>query len=1005
MENNQHRGIAKITETTPQYLRGKNFFLGIGINAYSKPYSPLRNCVNDIRQVSTALLDAYDFEAENIFTLFDKEASRKAILKKLRDVLDKVGENDSLIFMYSGHGENLDGSNVGFMIPADASDEEDFINLSDIKSRLDAAKAKHIFVIFDACFSGLLLTQRDARAQNLPENFPSRYAMTSGRNHPVDDGSGEHSPFAKALIDELRDNDDSLGAVMLAQRILDRFRQTGKDDDQLPAFGRISSDIEFEGQYYFYPKNYELSAARERTKRLEAEQARRMAEEALINVERERKRAEKLARAASNTATFMQMRDQSPTFALRMMHYNLLRHPDSSISHAMFYKALMDKSVFINRLLRGHSGMIQSICFAKDQSFLVTGDRIGVVKIWDFRTGTCLQTFENKEVGINAMALSDDKKWLITGDDQSTVHVWSLETNSRKQTIKTEKNGCGALALSADSKWLAVGYFDRDIAIYNMADGKCLHILRGGENGLMKLLFYENDKHLASLDQMGMLKLWSVETGKCLKTVDESSKNHSHVNISDDAELIVVCAEDGRARVRKLATDERLWSFGSSEKPIFNAYFSKDRTLLITNDYETIIKIWSLETGELLKACRSENGICESLAISADKNWLALGHQDFNLSLWCLKDDLSQKTWVSETRYPTALAIAKDQNHFVVSYQEPPSVSLWSITDGLVKTYGKPEMQIIYAGFTPDNQYVVSSDMAGVLFIHDFKTGKLHKKLKDLGDGVSALCFTRDGEECVITKSTSTSIELMAFPSGKALKTFEGHERAVSCLVLTTDDKYMASGGYDGWVLLWSIETGALLHKFVEFGASVHSVAFSPDGRYIAAGLSDYKTVLFDTTAGKRVREFIGHQNTVSSVAFTADGQFLLTSSGDKTIKLWSVETGTPLKTFVGHKDALTTAVLLADNQRFISIDELGFIKLWSLADAVEENMMSFPLHEFAEWQFQIEPEDTPQYLDELLAAIDGTSFTKEDAAYRIETHIKDPDLKAAALKRLSLKK
>ena len=198
MDNEKRGASVDDGKEAPQYKRGKNYFLGIGIDAYSRPYNRLRNCVNDISRVRETLLEGYDFEEEHTHVLLDEAASRKGIIKKLRDMLDKVGEDDSLIFMYSGHGDNLDNTNVGFMIPVDATDEEDFINLSDIKSRLDAAKAKHIFVIFDACFSGLLLTQRDARAQNLPENFPSRYAMTSGRNHPVDDGTGEHSPFAKA---------------------------------------------------------------------------------------------------------------------------------------------------------------------------------------------------------------------------------------------------------------------------------------------------------------------------------------------------------------------------------------------------------------------------------------------------------------------------------------------------------------------------------------------------------------------------------------------------------------------------------------------------------------------------------------------------------------------------------------------------------------------------------------------------------------------------------------
>jgi formylglycine-generating enzyme required for sulfatase activity len=292
------RGAMVEEEDLPQYEKGKNYFLGIGINNYLPPIAKLRNCVNDVQNVHKVLLEKYEFDEDDAMLIFDREATRSNILKTLREMLKRVGKNDGLVLMFSGHGIDLDGNNVGYMIPVDGNEEANYINLSEVKSLLDAAAAKHIFVIFDACFSGLLLTQRDARAQNLPENFPSRYAMTSGRDHPVDDGTGNHSPFAKVLIDELRFNDESLGSVMLAQRILDKFRMTGSDDDQLPAFGRISSNIEFEGQYYFYPKNFQNSLARERTKRLEAEQARRLAQEALVLAEQERQKAEEQTKIA-----------------------------------------------------------------------------------------------------------------------------------------------------------------------------------------------------------------------------------------------------------------------------------------------------------------------------------------------------------------------------------------------------------------------------------------------------------------------------------------------------------------------------------------------------------------------------------------------------------------------------------------------------------------------------------------------------------------------------------
>ena len=245
-------GRATTPNAIPEFVRGTNYLLAIAIDAYSH-YPKLSNCVKDVTDIEKELITRYDFEAENARVLLNEEANQRNILRALDEFYKKVGENDSFTLIYSGHGENLEGRNIGFLIPVDAEDEYGFLDLSVIKNRLDSFKAKHILVVFDSCFSGLILTQRNAR-RNLPENYPSRFALTSGRNSPVSDGfKGKNSPFAEALLTKLRDNADKLGAVALAQSVLDFFRNIGSNEEQLPDFGVISSNPVYRGAILFLP--------------------------------------------------------------------------------------------------------------------------------------------------------------------------------------------------------------------------------------------------------------------------------------------------------------------------------------------------------------------------------------------------------------------------------------------------------------------------------------------------------------------------------------------------------------------------------------------------------------------------------------------------------------------------------------------------------------------------------------------------------------------------------
>ena len=88
----------------------------IGINKYRIDGADLRGCVNDVEDLSAALVECYGFKKSDIAVLTDFDATKKAIEAGIKALLRDSKSGDVALLHYSGHGSN---------VPDDNGDEAD----------------------------------------------------------------------------------------------------------------------------------------------------------------------------------------------------------------------------------------------------------------------------------------------------------------------------------------------------------------------------------------------------------------------------------------------------------------------------------------------------------------------------------------------------------------------------------------------------------------------------------------------------------------------------------------------------------------------------------------------------------------------------------------------------------------------------------------------------------------------------------------------------------------
>jgi WD40 repeat protein len=144
------------------------------------------------------------------------------------------------------------------------------------------------------------------------------------------------------------------------------------------------------------------------------------------------------------------------------------------------------------------------------------------------------------------------------------------------------------------------------------------------------------------------------------------------------------------------------------------------------------------------------------------------------------------------------------------------------------------------------------------------------------------------------------------------------------------------SGGDDGTVRLWDVDTGKELRRFPSLCEAVHGVALSADGKVLVAGGADRVLRVWDVASGKPLGPTEGHGHRVTALHFSADGKALTSAARDRTVRAWDVASGKELRRRHGPADWTGAGYLSPDGKTVACACAGGVVRLWDAATGAE---------------------------------------------------------------------
>ena len=145
------------------------------------------------------------------------------------------------------------------------------------------------------------------------------------------------------------------------------------------------------------------------------------------------------------------------------------------------------------------------------------------------------------------------------------------------------------------------------------------------------------------------------------------------------------------------------------------------------------------------------------------------------------------------------------------------------------------------------------------------------------------------------------------------------HGGVVKRVAWTPDDATVLGLGHpDGGLRAWSAETGELLWARPGDNEWSSALAVSPDGRLVVIGSRDGPVPVIDVRSGEAAFFLEGHEDYVFDVAFSPDGRRLVSASTDYSARIWDMETGAPLQV-LAHPAQLLRARFALGGRRVVT--------------------------------------------------------------------------------------
>lgn len=164
----------------------------------------------------------------------------------------------------------------------------------------------------------------------------------------------------------------------------------------------------------------------------------------------------------------------------------------------------------------------------------------------------------------------------------------------------------------------------------------------------------------------------------------------------------------------------------------------------------------------------------------------------------------------------------------------------------------------------------------------------------------------------------------------------EGTESLTLCCDASEDGKWLATGGYDGYLRIWDATTRALLHVVKAHDGNVKGVQFSPDSEAIISAGSDGVIHIWNCETGQRRESLQEHDFPIVDIRIAIQGNRMVSADTSGKILVWDTNPFSIVNRYQNATPGTTSVTIDRMGNRVASCTVDGLIRIWEVGESTE---------------------------------------------------------------------